>query len=157
MPPMFTRLLAERLNRLGDLRVCEARDGDVVTAGSAYLAPGDRHLGLVLSGGVVRVVLNDGPPENSCRPAVDALFRSAVAAYGAGVLAVVMTGMGRDGLRGCQAVRAAGGQVVVEDPHTAVIGSMPGAVVEAGLAQAVLPLELLVPELMQRVLWVPAR
>lgn len=151
MPPMFTRLLAERLDRLGGLRVCEAGEGQVVEPGWVYIAPGDRHLGLTRDGDVVSVLLSDGPPENSCRPAVDVLFRSAVEVYGAGVLAVILTGMGQDGLRGCQAVRAARGQVVVQDPSTAVIGSMPAAVADAGLAQAVLPIDLLAPELVQRI------
>ena len=151
MPPMFTRLLAERLDRLGGLRVSEAHDGQSVEAGRVYIAPGDRHLELARDDQVVQVVLTDAPPENSCRPAADVLFRSAVDVYGAGVLAVVLTGMGHDGLRGCQAVRAAGGQVVVQDPASAVIGSMPASVVDAGLAHAVLPMDLLVPELVQRI------
>lgn len=150
MPPMFTRLLAERLDRLGGPRVSEAADGALVGPG-VLIAPGDHHLAVLRTGAEVRVVLGDGPPENSCRPAADVLFRSAVAAYGGGVLALVLTGMGRDGLRGCEVVRAAGGQVVVQDPATAVIGSMPGAVVEAGLAQAVLPVEELAAELVRRV------
>ena len=155
MPPMFTRLLAERLDRLGGLHVSEAQDGQVVEAGSVYIAPGDHHLELRREGQVVHVALSDGPPENSCRPAVDVLLRSAVDVYGAGVLAVVLTGMGHDGLRGCQAVRAARGQVVVQDPATAVIGSMPASVADAGLAHAVLPMDLLVPELVQRIRGVP--
>ena len=157
MPPMFTRLLAERLDRLGGPRVSEAREGQVVEPGSVYIAPGDRHLALTRVGRAVQVVLSDAPPENSCRPSADVLFRSAVKVYGAGVLAVILTGMGHDGLRGCQAVRAARGQVVVQDPATAVIGSMPAAVADAGLAEAVLPLDLLVPELVQRIRGVPAR
>lgn len=157
MPPMFTRLLAERLDRIGDVHVREAGDGDVLRPGTIYIAPGDRHLELAGGGDDVRVVLGGGPPENSCRPAADVLFRSAVAVYGPGVLAAVLTGMGRDGLRGCQAVRAAGGQVVVQDPHSAVIGSMPAAVVDAGLAHAVLTLDRLAPELVQRVQAATAR
>lgn len=156
MPPMFTRLLAERLDRLGGMRVTEARDGELIGPGSIYIAPGDRHLGLLRTGAEVRVALGDGPPENSCRPAADVLFRAAAEAYGAGVVAVVLTGMGRDGLRGCAAVRGARGQVVVQDPDTAVIGSMPAAVMEAGLAHAVLPLDLLAADLVQRVLGAPS-
>lgn len=149
MPPMFTRLLAERLHRLGGLAVHEAEHGEVVQPSTVYIAPGDRHLRLVRDG-QVRVELTDGPPENSCRPAADVLFRSAVEVHGAGVLAVVLTGMGRDGLRGCEAVRAAGGQVLVQDPVTAVVGSMPGSVLDAGLAHAALPIEELVAELVAR-------
>lgn len=150
MPPMFTRLLAERLDRIAGLRICEASDGEVLRAGVVYIAPGDRHLELTRSGDDALVGLGDGPPENSCRPAADVLFRAAVQVYGAGVLAVVLTGMGRDGLRGCQAVRAAGGQVVVQDPDTAVIGSMPASVADAGLAHAVLPLDQIAADLVRR-------
>ncbi|MCA1720104.1 MAG: CheB methylesterase domain-containing protein [Actinobacteria bacterium] len=150
MPPMFTRLLAERLDRLGGLAVREAEHGEVLQPSTVYLAPGGRHLRLVRDGAEVRVELTDDPPENSCRPAADVLFRSAVEAYGPAVLAVVLTGMGQDGLRGCQAVRAAGGHVLVQDPATAVVGSMPGSVLDAGLAHASLPIELLVPELVSR-------
>ena len=152
MPPMFTKLLAERLGRLGRLSVVEAADGDLLVEGTVYIAPGDRHLALSSVGGEMRVRLDDGAPENSCRPAADVLFRAAADAFGAGVLAVVLTGMGHDGRRGCELVRAAGGQVVVQDPDTAVIGSMPAAVADAGLADAILPLELLVPELVERIL-----
>jgi two-component system chemotaxis response regulator CheB len=151
MPPMFTRLLAERLDRLGDLAVRESQQGDVVTPGTVYVAQGDRHLRVARTAGEVRVQLDDGPRENSCRPAADVLFRSAVEVYGGRTLAVVMTGMGHDGLRGCEVVRAAGGQVVVQDPATALIASMPGSVAAAGLAHAALPLDLLAPELMRRV------
>lgn len=151
MPPLFTRLLAGRLDRASALAVSEAQDGSVLRPGHVYVAPGNRHLGLAREGEHLCVALNDSPPENSCRPAADVLFRAAASAYGAGVLAVVLTGMGRDGLRGCEAVRAAGGQVVVQDPATAVIGSMPAAVAGAGLAQAVLPLDDLAAELLTRV------
>jgi two-component system chemotaxis response regulator CheB len=150
MPPMFTRLLAERLHRLGGLPVREAQDGDAVRSSTVYIAPGDRHLRLERRGTDVRVVLDDGPPENSCRPAADVLFRSAVDVFGSGTLGMVLTGMGHDGLRGCAAVRARGGQVLVQDPATAVIGSMPASVRDAGLAHAALPLEPLVAELLRR-------
>ncbi len=151
MPAMFTRLLAERLHRVGGMRVTEARDGELVVAGTIYIAPGDRHLELGRQGAEVRVALGDGPPENSCRPAADVLFRSAVQVYGAGVVAVVLTGMGRDGSRGCEAVRAARGQVVVQDPDTAVIGSMPASVMDAGLAHVVLAMDEIAGDLVQRV------
>jgi two-component system chemotaxis response regulator CheB len=151
MPPLFTRLLAERLDRACLLRVCEAEDGEQPMPGGVYLAPGDHHLSVTRNGSNFSLSLGEGPPENSCRPAADVLFRTAAGAYGSGVLAVVLTGMGRDGLRGCAAVRAAGGQVVVQDPDTAVIGSMPAAVADAGLAHAVLPLVEVAPELVARV------
>lgn len=151
MPALFTRLLAERLDRACAVPVAEAQDGEVLRPGRIYIAPGGRHLALVRSSAQVVVALDDGPAENSCRPAADVLFRTAAAVHGAGVLAVVLTGMGRDGLRGCEAVHTAGGQVVVQDPSTAVIASMPAAVVAAGLAQAILPLDELVPELLRRI------
>jgi two-component system chemotaxis response regulator CheB len=151
MPPVFTRLLAQRLDRTGPIAVSEAIDGQPVRAGHVYLAPGGRHLAVVQEDGQVRVALGDGPPENFCRPAADVLFRTAAEAYGGEVLGVVLTGMGRDALRGCAAVREAGGQVVVQDPATAVIASMPMAVIDAGLADAQLPLEELGPEIVRRV------
>lgn len=140
MPSVFTRLLAERLDRSTPLTVSEATDGELVRPGQVLIAPGGRHLAVLRTGNEVRVALGDGPPENSCRPAADVLFRSAVEAYGSGVLAVVMTGMGSDGLAGCGAVRAAGGAVVVQDPATAVVPSMPESVLDAGLADASLSL-----------------
>src|SRR5207248_2457336 len=91
-------------------------------------------------GAAVRLALNRDPPVNSCRPAVDVLFRSAAEVYGPGVLAVVLTGMGQDGLRGSECVKAAGGRVLAQDEATSVVGSMPGAVARAGLADEVLPL-----------------
>jgi two-component system chemotaxis response regulator CheB len=151
MPPMFTRLLAERLDRLGPLHVLEAFEGAPIEPGSVYIAAGDRHLELSRTGQVVRAVLGTGAPENSCRPAADVLFRSAVRAYAGGTLGVVLTGMGRDGLRGCEAIRAAGGQVVVQDSASALIASMPAAVAGAGLANAVVPLDQLAAELVHRV------
>ena len=151
MPPVFTRLLAQRLDRVGPIAVSEAVDGQQVRAGHVYLAPGGRHLAVVQEDGRVRVALGDGPPENFCRPAADVLFRTAAEAYGNGVLGVVLTGMGRDALRGSAAVREAGGQVVVQDPATAVIASMPMAVIDAGLASAQLPLSELGPEIVRRV------
>ena len=87
----------------------------------------------------MKLMTHKGPPENSCRPAVDVLFRSAAQVYGAGVLAVVMTGMGQDGLKGCQAISQAGGRIMVQDPETCVVGSMPQAVLQAGLAHQVVP------------------
>jgi two-component system chemotaxis response regulator CheB len=151
MPALFTRLLAERLERASALTVHEAAEGEPLRDGHVYVAPGGRHLEVVRNGSAVHVALGDGPPENSCRPSVDVMLRSAAAVYGAGVLSLVMTGMGQDGTAGCRAVRTAGGQVVVQDPTTCVIGSMPAAVVSAGLAHAVLPLDALAPGLLARV------
>src|SRR5262249_19235344 len=116
-----------------------------------WVAPGDYHLLVRRDGPAVRLALNQEAPVNSCRPAVDILFRSAAEAYGPGVLAVVLTGMGQDGLRGCECVRAAGGQVLVQDEASSVVWSMPGAVAQAGLADQVLPLDQLGREILRRV------
>ncbi len=150
MPPMFTRLLAERLDGLSALPVREASHGEPVTD-AVVLARGDHHLGLRRTGGTTELVLGQGPPENSCRPAADVLFRSAVEVYDGDVLAVVMTGMGADGRRGCGRVRAAGGQVLAQDEATSVVWGMPSAVVGDGLADAVVPLGGLAEEIANRV------
>jgi two-component system chemotaxis response regulator CheB len=147
MPPLFTKTLSERLDRASALSVVEAASGDDVVAGCVYVAPGGRHMALSRAGAKVVVVVHDGPPENSCRPAGDVLFRAAVDVYGAQVLAVVMTGMGRDGLAGAKAVHDAGGMVMAQSKSSSVIASMPGAVVDAGIVDAVVPLDDLSSEL----------
>jgi two-component system chemotaxis response regulator CheB len=152
MPPGFTRLFAERLDSLSPLQVREALSGEQVRAGQVWVAPGDYHLALTRDGPVVKLVTHQGPLENSCRPAVDVLFRSAAMVYGAGVLAVVMSGMGQDGLKGCQAVSHAGGRIMVQSPETCIVGSMPQAVLQAGLAHQVTPLKELGAEIVRRVL-----
>jgi two-component system chemotaxis response regulator CheB len=141
MPPVFTRQFAQRLDRLSPLRVVEAVDGTPLLPGTVHLAPGDHHL--VVRGGArgPHTSLNQGPPENFCRPAVDPLFRSVVAVYDGAVLAVVLTGMGSDGRNGAAEIRAAGGTVLVQDQATSVVWGMPGAISQAGLADEVLPLE----------------
>lgn len=151
MPPMFTRLLAERLDTQSQLNVVEAADGMRVERGTVYIAPGDFHLEAVRVGTEVRTRLHQGPQENSCRPAVDVLFRSMIPVYGAGVLAVVLTGMGQDGLHGCGAIREAGGSVIVQDQPSSVVWGMPGYVAEAGLAHAILPLDQIAGEIERRV------
>jgi two-component system chemotaxis response regulator CheB len=151
MPPVFTRLFAERLDSLSPLQVREAVAGEQLRAGQVWIAPGDYHLALTRDGPLVKLLTHQGPLENSCRPAVDVLFRSAASVYGAGVLAVVMTGMGQDGLKGCQAVAQAGGRILVQDPDTCVVGSMPQAVLQAGLAHQVVKLKHLGSEIVRRV------
>jgi two-component system chemotaxis response regulator CheB len=141
MPPVFTRMLANRLDGLSAVSVTEALDGQSLTPGTVYLAPGGRHLTVARQGTAVRAVLTDDPPENFCRPAVDVLFRSVAAAYGGGSLALVLTGMGSDGMRGAEPIKAAGGTVVVQDRATSVVWGMPGAVAGAGLADEVVPIE----------------
>jgi two-component system chemotaxis response regulator CheB len=151
MPPVFTKMFAERLNRSAALTVVEATDGMPVEAGTVYIAPGDHHLMLAQRGGGIFTKLNEGPPENSCRPAVDVLFRSVAQAYGQSALAAVLTGMGQDGKKGAEVLRAAGAEVVAQDEHTSVVWGMPGAVVGAQLAHAVLPLEGIAKYLVSRV------
>ncbi|MEZ0494479.1 chemotaxis response regulator protein-glutamate methylesterase [Kineococcus sp. TBRC 1896] len=140
MPPVFTRLYAQRLDKSSALRVVEAADGDAVVAGTVYVAPGDFHMQVVRRGPQMVIALNQGPAENFCRPAVDVMVRSAVAAYGGELLAVILTGMGSDGKLGCKAVATAGGQVLAQDEATSVVWGMPGAVAREGIADEVLPL-----------------
>lgn len=151
MPPMFTRLLAERLSVQFAVKVQEALAGEPLKPGKAWIAPGDHHLIVVRHGTEVRMLLHQDPPENSCRPAADVLFRSVAQTFGPSALAVVMTGMGQDGLRGCEAIRAAGGQILAQDEATSVVWGMPGYVVKAGLADKVVPLAHLAPEIVRRV------
>ena len=141
MPALFTRLLAERLDARSALTVREGSDGLAIEPGTVYVAPGGEHMKVrrAPAGGLV-LARDDGPPENSCKPAADVLFRSAAATWGKGVLGLVLTGMGHDGLAGTRAVREAGGAVYVQDEASSVVWGMPGAVVKEGLAEAQLPL-----------------
>ncbi|NYI45912.1 two-component system chemotaxis response regulator CheB [Nocardioides aromaticivorans] len=141
MPPVFTAMLAQRLDKVSPLEVREAVDGDEVRAGRVLLAPGDFHLRVQRRGTGVRAVLDQGPQENFCRPAVDVLFRSALEVYGGSALATVLTGMGQDGLAGARQLAAAGARILVQDEDSSVVWGMPGAVAGAGLADDVLPLE----------------
>jgi two-component system chemotaxis response regulator CheB len=151
MPPMFTRLLAERLAAASALTIHEGTSGALLEPGQAWLAPGDYHMVLAEDARGCRLRLHQGPLENSCRPSVDVLFRAVAEAYGPGVLGVVLTGMGQDGLRGCERIRDAGGQVLVQDEATSVVWGMPGFVARAGLADQVLPLDQLAPAILERV------
>ena len=151
MPPVFTRMLANRLNGRCALKVIEAEGGELLIPGRVHIAAGGQHLALVRQGTSVVTVATDDPPENSCRPAVDVLFRSVANLYGSGALSVVLTGMGQDGLRGAEAIRVAGGQVLAQDEASSVVWGMPGFVARAGLADAVLPLDALAAEIGRRV------
>ena len=151
MPVMFTELLAKRLATLCAVGVEEASDKAPVRPGTVYIARGGRHLAVEGLDARRTLRLDDGPPENACKPAADVLFRSAAASYGAGVLAVVLTGMGRDGCAGSEAVRSAGGSVVIQDQETSVVWGMPGAVAAAGLAEATLPIGGVAAEIAARV------
>lgn len=147
MPPVFTRLLADRLDAASQLEVRECQGDEKLRPGYVYIAKGDYHMKVKGSRTDPRLYLDQAPPENSCRPAVDAMFRSAVELWGGGAIAVILTGMGQDGLKGCQLLRDAGGQTIAQDQATSVIWGMPGAVVRAGLADRILPLKKIASEL----------
>jgi two-component system chemotaxis response regulator CheB len=152
MPELFTRLFAERLDGHCRLRALEAVEGDPVRAGTIYIARGNWHMearAAAQGGQRATVHLTQGPMENHCRPAVDVLFRSAAAVYGGAVLAVVLTGMGADGMQGSKVIRAGGGVVIAQDQASSIVWGMPGAVTNAGLAQRVLTLEAIAPEILR--------
>ncbi|MBW4561031.1 MAG: chemotaxis response regulator protein-glutamate methylesterase [Mojavia pulchra JT2-VF2] len=151
MPPMFTKLLAERLSSKCQFPVDEAVPGVVLEPGHAWIAPGDFHMVVQRDQDVVRLATHQAPPENSCRPSVDVLFRSVAQVYGAGAIAVILTGMGQDGLHGCQCIREAGGQVLAQDKTSSVVWGMPSFVVNAGLADQIVPLEQMSGEIMRRI------
>jgi two-component system, chemotaxis family, protein-glutamate methylesterase/glutaminase len=151
MPPLFTRLLAERLNALARLNVQEGKEGQKLQRGQVWIAPGDHHMTVARKGPEFVLGINQDPHENSCRPAVDVLFRSAAQTCGANVLAVVLTGMGSDGTHGSAAIREAGGEVIAQDEASSVVWGMPGSVVAAGLADGVYSLAGMAPELVRRV------
>lgn len=150
MPPVFTRQFAQRLDRLCALRVVEAVDGTPLAPGTVHLAPGDHHLTIRKTGRGLQTALDQAPPENFCRPAVDPLFRSAVAAFDGAVLGLVLTGMGSDGRIGAGRIRETGGAVVVQDQATSVVWGMPGAVASAGFADEVLPLDRVAETVLRR-------
>ena len=141
MPPLFTRLFAERLDSSCALSVKEASQGSLVEPGTILLAPGDFHMTVASSEGQVRVCLDQSPLQNFCRPAVDALFLSSAEVYGGDVLAVILTGMGKDGLHGAQVLKARGANILAQDEASSVVWGMPGAVVKAGIADRILPLD----------------
>jgi len=152
MPEVFTRLFAERLGRRCPLRVCEASEGEPVNSGTVYIARGGWHMETLAAArgiGSSTIHLNQEAPENHCRPAADRLFRSVAKTYGAGVLAVVLTGMGSDGLAGCRIVRQEGGMVLAQDQATSTVWGMPGSVAQAGLAHKILPLAAIAPEIVR--------
>jgi two-component system chemotaxis response regulator CheB len=153
MPRVFTSMLAERLTRQSLLPVEEARDGMELVPGKAWIAPGGRHLTVGRRLSTVRTQLNDDPPENSCRPAVNTLFRSVAAAYQKRVLGVVLTGMGEDGMKGAIELRRVGAQILAQDQQSSVVWGMPGAVARAGAADKILPLDEIAGEIVRRVRW----
>ena len=140
MPPTFTTILAEHLARSSRRPAHEAIDGEPVKPGQIYLAPGGKHMRVVRNGAETAIALDDGPAVNFCKPAVDPLFTSAIEVWQAGVLAVILTGMGSDGMRGGKEIVAAGGSVIAQDEATSVVWGMPGAAANAGICAAILPL-----------------
>src|ERR1700704_5581292 len=147
MPPTFTTILAEHLARTSRRPAHEAIDGEIVKAGTIYLAPGGRHMRVVRHGAEVAIALDDGPPVNFCKPAVDPLFTSATEVWQGGIMSVILTGMGSDGMRGGKDIVAGGGSVMAQDEATSVVWGMPGAAANAGICAAVLPLNQIAPKL----------
>src|ERR1700720_3562440 len=149
MPPTFTTILAEHLARARHRPAHEAVDGEVVKAGRIYLAPGGCHMRVVRHGAEAAIALDDGPAVNFCKPAVDPLFTSAIDVWQGAILAVVLTGMGSDGMRGGKEIVAAGGSVIAQDEASSVVWGMPGAAANAGICAAVLPLNQIAPKLVR--------
>ncbi len=140
MPDKFTRTFAERLGRRGTIRVTEAQDGDVLAAGSGFVCPGRQCMEVVSIAGELKLRVGSATPTDRYVPSADRLFKSAAAAAGSRLIAVILTGMGDDGTEGAKAVREAGGIVIAEAQETAVVYGMPGAAVRAGVVNEVLPL-----------------
>ncbi len=140
MPATFTTILAEHITRSTGWPCEEAKDGETLQGGRIYVAPGDYHMTVIADGGSRRIKLNQDPPENFCRPAVDPMLRSLAKTYGGKVLTVILTGMGHDGRGGAEVIVNAGGTVVAQDEATSVVWGMPGAVANAGLCSAILPI-----------------
>jgi len=151
MPPIFTAMLASRLSAKSSIPVRECKPGEPLVAGVAWIAPGDYHMVLKSEAGVIRLQTHQGPRENFCRPSVDVLFRSVADVFGSQTLAVILTGMGQDGFKGCEALATKGARIVVQDEATSVVWGMPGFVARSGLADRVLPLEGIGPEIVRRV------
>ncbi|MEI8382628.1 MAG: chemotaxis response regulator protein-glutamate methylesterase [Planctomycetota bacterium] len=150
MPPVFTGLLAARLDSISRLKVREAVNNTVIQPGEVWIAPGDFHMRVKRQRTDLVLELNQGPPENSCRPAVDPLFRSVAEVFGARCLGVILTGVGRDGEEGSRAIHKAGGQIIAQDEASCVVWGMPRAVTQAGLAHAVIPLSQMAAEINDR-------
>src|SRR3954469_16862896 len=149
MPPTFTTILAEHLSRASKRPAHEGVDGAIVRPGTIYLAPGGKHMRAAKKGADIVIALDDGPPVNFCKPAVDPLFTSGIEVWQGGVLAVVLTGMGSDGMRGGKDVVAAGGNVIAQDEASSVVWGMPGAAAHAGVCAAILPLKEIAPKLVR--------
>ena len=150
MPPIFTTLLAKRLATKCSVPVLECQPGAVLEPGCIWIAPGDYHMVVREEGGLIHLHTHQGPRENFCRPSVDVLFRSVAEAFGAKSLGVILTGMGQDGLKGCEALCKQDANVIVQDEATSVVWGMPGFVARAGLAEKILPLDRIASEIIRR-------
>lgn len=149
MPKTFTTILAEHIAKNCNVDCVEISDGVRIESGKFYVAAGGYHMKLEEAEAGIVARLDDGPPENFCKPAVDVMLRSAVEIYGGKVLTVILTGMGHDGRKGAELVVKAGGQVIAQDQNTSVVWGMPGAVAEAGLCNEILPLPEIGPRINQ--------
>ena len=141
MPPTFTAILAEHITRMTEWTCSEAKNGDELRTGHILLAPGDFHMLVVNKDGKNVISINQDPQENFCRPAVDPMLRSVVKVFAGNILTVILTGMGSDGLKGAKIVVEAGGTLIAQDEKSSVVWGMPGAVANAGICSAVLPLK----------------
>jgi len=150
IPPVFSTVLADRLNGASKIRVVEAKGGEIPLPGTAYIAPGHHHLIVTGTRSAPVLALSDAPPENSCRPSVDVLFRSVAGLYGRSLLGVMLTGMGQDGVEGSRVIQQNGGRIIVQDEATSVVWGMPGLVWKAGLAEGMFPVEGMAAEIVAR-------
>lgn len=151
MPPLFTRFLAERLNAISAIGVEEVKEGARLEPGKALVAAGGFHMRVQKLGESVVATMDQEAPENSCRPAVDVMFRSVASVYGGATVAVILTGMGNDGLRGVETLKQMGAYVIAQDEQSSVVWGMPGCVARAGLANATVALNSVVPEILKHV------
>ena len=153
MPAGFTASLAQRLNSQSSLEVREAKDGDLIREGVVLIAPGDHHMEVTqktVDGRTVEVIsLNKEPRELGVRPCVNVLFRTLAPIYGANVLSVILTGMGTDGAEGVELIKKAGGKAIAEDERSCVVYGMPKAIVDRGLADSIVPLEMIAAKIQQ--------
>jgi two-component system chemotaxis response regulator CheB len=156
MPPIFTELLARRLSSKCPLPVREGKQGELLAPGCIWIAPGDFHLVVEHENQKFSLHTHQGPRENFCRPSVDVLFRSVAKVYGPSAVGVILTGMGQDGLKGCEALSAAGASIIVQDEASSVVWGMPGFVARAGLAEKILPIDQIGAEIFRRVAAQPA-
>lgn len=149
MPPLFTKTLAEHIERETKRPTSEAVDGELIERGRIYIAPGDFHMVIDKQDDRMVIRLNQEAPEHFCRPSVNPLYASAAKWYGSSVLAVMLTGMGDDGIEGAQSISERQGYIIVQDEQSSVVWGMPGAIANAGIANQVLPLRNIAPELVR--------